>query len=1046
MNRLAELCIRRPVFASVLILSLVVVGLFAYGKLGVDRFPKVDFPTVTITTRLVGAGPEDIETEITDKLEEAVNTISGIDQLISISSEGTSQVIVSFVLEKDGDVAAQEVRDRVNTVLGELPQSADPPIIQKIDPDAAPVLSIALAGPVPIRELTEFADKTLKRQLESISGVGQVRILGGRPRQVNVVADPGKLAALNLTVADVVRGLQGQNVQIPGGQVEQGLRDLTLRTYGRVASPAAFGDIPIANRAGYPVKVSDVARVEDSTAEPETLASVDGKPAVVLQIRKQSGLNTVEVIAGVKDRLAQLRSQLPAGWKMDIVRDQSDYITAAVDAVQEHLVLGSLFAALIVLLFLRRFRLTLISAVAIPTSLVAAFAAMAWFGFTLNVITLLALALVVGIVIDDAVVVLENVFRFIEEKGMSPREAAAKGTGEITLAVLATTLSLIAVFLPVAFMGGIVGRFMYSFGITMACAIAVSLLVSFTLTPMLCSRWISANEKKANGEKAKGSTRERGFYARIEKAYLWLLDHSLAHRWVVVLVMLAVFVSTIPLFQRVDKNFLPRDDESQFGVNVRAPEGSSLATTKTIVESIAAQVRKFPEVAATVVTIGDDPQVTKNLGQVYVRLLPVDKRKADQFAVMSRVREQVLPNYKRLGLRTTVEPISAFGGGNNAEIQFWIGGPDLEQLSGYSQKLLAELKKMPGVVDADSNLIVGKPELGARIDRAKASDLGVRVDDVASTMNVLVGGQEVTSYTEAGEQYEVHVRAEASARKDAAGIALAEIPSSKIGTVPLGDVVTLSPGTGPSLINRIARRRQVLIYAGTLPGSSSQTVIDGLTAAAKKLDMPASYSYGFTGRSREQGRAAKNFALAFLLSIVFMYMILAAQFESWLHPVTILLALPLTVPFALFSLIFLGQSLNIFSALGILVLFGIVKKNSILQIDHTIQLRAHGLPRAEAIREANRDRLRPILMTTLAFVAGMVPLVASSGTGAGTNRAIGSVIMGGQTLALLLTLIGTPVAYSLFDDLVEAKLFQRAGRRVGRLFGRGSGEPAAEIG
>ncbi|HEV7669020.1 MAG TPA: efflux RND transporter permease subunit [Thermoanaerobaculia bacterium] len=1037
MNRLAELCIRRPVFASVLILSLVVVGLFAYGKLGVDRFPKVDFPTVTISTRLVGAGPEDIETEITDKIEEAVNTISGIDQLTSISSEGTSQVIVSFVLEKDGDVAAQEVRDRVNTVLGDLPQSADPPIIQKIDPDAAPILSIALAGPVAIRELTEFADKTLKRQLESISGVGQVRILGGRPRQINVVTDPGKLAALKLTVADVVRGLQGQNVQIPGGQVEQGLRDLTLRTYGRVASPAAFGDIPVANRAGYSVKVSDVARVEDSTAEPETLASVDGKPAVVLQIRKQSGLNTVEVIAGVKDRLAQLRSQLPAGWKMDVVRDQSDYITAAVDAVQEHLVLGSLFAALIVLLFLRRFRLTLISAVAIPTSLVAAFAAMAWFGFTLNVITLLALALVVGIVIDDAVVVLENVFRFIEEKGMSPREAAAKGTGEITLAVLATTLSLIAVFLPVAFMGGIVGRFMYSFGITMACAIAVSLLVSFTLTPMLCSRWISANEKKkGNGAKEKGSTRERGFYARIEKAYLWLLDHSLVHRWVVVLVMLAVFVSTIPLFQRVDKNFLPRDDESQFGVTVRAPEGSSLATTQTIVESIAKRVREFPEVEATVVTIGDDPQVTKNLGQVFVRLQPVDKRKADQFAVMSRVREQILPAYRRLGLRTSVTPISAFGGGNNAEIQFWIGGPDLDQLSRYSQQLLAELKKMPGVVDADSNLIVGKPELGARIDRAKASDLGVRVDDVASTMNVLVGGQEVTSYTEGGEQYEVHVRAEASARRDASGIALAEIPSAKIGTVPLGDVVRLAPGTGPSLINRIARRRQVLVYASTLPGSSSQTVIDNLTAAAKRLNIPPSYSYGFTGRSREQGRAAKNFALAFLLSIVFMYMILAAQFESWLHPVTILLALPLTVPFALFSLIFLGQSLNIFSALGILVLFGIVKKNSILQIDHTIQLRAHGLPRAEAIREANRDRLRPILMTTLAFVAGMVPLVASSGTGAGTNRAIGSVIMGGQTLALLLTLIGTPVAYSLFDDLVEAKLFQRFGRRVGRLFGR----------
>ncbi|MES1243066.1 MAG: efflux RND transporter permease subunit, partial [Acidobacteriota bacterium] len=463
MKRLAEICIERPVFATVLILSLVVVGMFAYMSLGVDRFPKVDFPMVTVSTRLIGAGPEEMETEVTDKIEEAVNTISGIDQLISTSSEGVSVVNVMFDLEKDGDIAAQEVRDRVSAVLAQLPKEADPPVIQKIDADASPVISIALSGDAPIRDITEFADKTLKRQIESTNGVGQARVIGGQPRQINIIADTAKLAALDLTVSDLVRALQAQNIQLPGGQVEQGLRDLTLRTYGRVGAPDEFGEIAVSTRPGYAVKVKDVARVEDGTAEPESVARVNGQPAVVLQIRKQSGTNTVAVIERVKERLETLRSQLPPGWKMSIVRDQSSYIEASVHAVQEHLVLGSLLAALIVLLFLKKFRLTVISAVAIPTSLIATFGAMEYMGFTLNVITLLALALVVGIVIDDAVVVLENIFRFLEEKKLTPKEAALQGTAEIALAVLATSLSLIAVFLPVAFMGGIVGRFMNSF-------------------------------------------------------------------------------------------------------------------------------------------------------------------------------------------------------------------------------------------------------------------------------------------------------------------------------------------------------------------------------------------------------------------------------------------------------------------------------------------------------------------------------------------------------------------------------------------------------
>jgi len=1028
MQKLAELCVRRPVFATVLILALVVVGFFGYMQLGVDRFPKVDFPFVVVTTTLQGAAPEEMETEVTDKIEEAVNTIAGIETLISTSSDGVSLVQIQFALEKDPDVAAQEVRDKINRILSELPRDSDPPIIEKLDPDADPVISIALSGPASQRDISDYADRVLKRRLETVSGVGQVKLVGQRLRQINVVTNTQKLNGLGLTSADVVNALASQNVQIPGGKVTQERRDLTLRTYGRVLSPDEFARLPITTRNGYPVRVGDVARIDDGVEEAQSIASVDGKPAVVLQIRKQSGTNSIAVVDEIKLRFAELKAQLPAGWKAEIVRDQSKFIVAAVDAVKEHLVAGSIFAAFIVFIFLRRFRPTLISAIAIPSSLIATFAAMQYMGFTLNVITLLALTLAVGIVIDDAVVVLENVFRFMEEKGLSPREAAIEGTREVGLAVLATSLSLIAVFLPVAFMGGIVGRFMYSFGVTMAFAIAVSLLVAFSLTPMLASRWLRAKDVAQPGH----GSRQKGFYARIERGYLRLLDFAMAHRWLVVVTMVLVFVSIVPLFKAVNKNFLPNDDESQFQVVVRAPEGANLDATQKIMESIASQVRKLDGVDTTVVTIGDDPQQTLNLGSVYVQLSDPKKRKEDQFKIMQRVRDQIVPQYQALNLRAQVVQVSAFGGGVNNDIQFWIGGPDLAKLDQYAQVLKAELAKVPGTTDVDTNFIVGKPELGVRIDRDKAADLGVRVQDIASSLNVLVGGQKATSYFEGGEEYEVHVRAGETDRNNPAAIAAMEVPAVTRGTVPLRDVVTLEEATGPSLINRLNRRRQVMVTANMKPGFSQQVAIDTLNKTAVGLKMPAAYSFGLEGQSREQGKAAAAFATAFLLSIIFMYLILAAQFESWLHPITILMSLPLTVPFALLSILVLNQSLNIFSCLGVLVLFGIVKKNAILQIDHTNGLRAQGMPRAEAIREANRDRLRPILMTTLAFVAGMIPLVASSGTGAGTNRAIGSVILGGQLMSLVLTLIGTPVSYSIFDDWANAHLVSRVRNRFSR--------------
>ncbi|HEV7242615.1 MAG TPA: efflux RND transporter permease subunit [Thermoanaerobaculia bacterium] len=1069
MQKLAEICVRRPVFATVIILALVVVGAFSYFKLGVDRFPNVEFPFVIVTTVLPGAAPEEIETELTDKIEESVNTISGIDELTSFSSENVSVVMISFTLEKNRDVAAQEVRDKVSTILGDLPQDAEPPIIQSFDPGAIPVVTIAVSGPGSQRDISEYVDKNLRRRLETVYGVGQVLVIGARPRQINVVVDNAKLAAQGLTAAQVVSALQSQNIQIPGGKVEQGVRDLTLRTYGRVSSPESFGNIPIANVGGTAIRVRDVARIEDSMSEVESAATVSGKSAVVLMVRKQSGTNAIQVVEGIKGRVEEVRPTLPAGYKLDVIRDQSEFVLAAVGAVKEHLILGSIFAALVVWLFLssprfltviamlastlafyfllwghslpvpraiavplaliigigmffyfaRKSRPTLIAAVAIPSSLIATFAAMQYMGFTLNVITLLALTLAVGIVIDDAVVVLENIFRHMEEKNMSPAEAAVAGTKEVGLAVMATSMSLIIVFLPVAFMAGIVGRFMYSFGVTMAFSIAVSLLVSFTLTPMMAARYLRREDLNHEG----GSTREKGFYAVIERGYMAMLDWSMAHRWVIVVMMLLVLFSTGPLFTVVDKTFLPYDDEGQFAITVRAPEGASVSSTSTIAESIASRARKLKGVTNTVVTIGDDPQQTLNLATVYVKLGPADGRE-NQYEIMDRVRTEVLPQYQRLNLRTTVAPVNEFGGGTDAEVMFWIGGPDLEQLDKYARQLTDAIKDPKlGTTDVDTNFIVGKPELAVRIDRDKATDLGVRVQDLAATLNVLVGGQQATSYYEGGEEYEVHVRAEESSRNTVAAIQQIEVPSSTGANVKLNDLVKLEEGSGPSVVNRYNRRRMVMVLANMQPGHSSQAVMDLLQRKAKELNMPASYSAGFTGRAQEQQKAGVNFMLAFVLSIIFMYLILAAQFESWVHPITILLSLPMTVPFALLSLVLLNESVNIFSALGIVVLFGIVKKNSILQVDHTNQLRERGMARPEAIREANRDRLRPILMTTIAFVAGMIPLVVSSGAGAATNRAIGATIIGGQTLVLLLTLLATPVLYSLFDDVQE--LFRR---------------------
>lgn len=1019
MQWLAALAVRRSVFATVLVLLLCVMGVAGYSKLGVDRFPKVDSPRIVVLTELPGAAPHEVETEITDLLEEAVNTVGGIDDLRSVSSEGVSQIFVTFVTDKDTQTAAQEVRERVDSVLSELPAGTRTPEVLRFSSDSYPVVYAVVNGPGSLATVTEVADKQIRQRLEGSPGVGQVTLLGGSKRRINVWLDAERLRAFGLTALDVQRSVTAAHVALPAGRLEAGPEQQLLRVQGRVTAPDELAGLPVRDEAGRRVLLGDVAEIDDGTARAQSAALRDGKRAVLLAIRKQDGANAIAMVDELRYRLSQL--SLPAGFAVEVIRDATVSTRSSVRAVLEHLLAGSLLTALVVLGFLGSFRSTFIAALAIPTSIIGTFGAMWLAGLTIDTVTLLALALAVGIVIDDAIIVLENIERTIDIRGLPPVRAALVATREIGPAVLATTLSLVAVFAPIAFMTGLVGQFLKSFGLTMVFAIVLSAGVSFVLTPMLSSRLLGPRAPSDHHPATQGPLKRwtQRTIAVLERRYESVLRRCMRRRWLVVLVALAALGAIVPLALRVPAGFLPRSDEAEFEVRVRAPEGSSLEMTTLSTERIARAVRGFAEVTGTVVTVGDNAERAENLATILVELGPPELRRASQAEIMERVRAEIVRRQPK-DLRIQVADVPLLSGGAAiADIEFSLRGPDLERLAHYSNELVRRFRKVAGAADVNSSYIVGKPELGLRIDRDRAAELGVRADDVAATLGLFVGGVEAAIYEESGERYPIFLRGRASQRADYGDLELLAVPSASLGSVPLSEVVTSHSSLGPASIERLDRGRHVVLTANLAAGAAANVVTAAFEREISQLGLPADYRCVVSGQSREMERTMSAFLLAFLLSFVFMYLVLAAQFESWLQPITMLLALPLSLPFALVSLLLLRQQLDIYSMLGLLVLFGMVKKNSILQVDHANQLRRQGVERIDAYVLASRDRLRPILMTTFAFVVGMLPLLFSRGVGAGFNQAIAGVIVGGQVLSLALTLLATPVFHSLFDDLAR---------------------------
>ncbi|MBM4312780.1 MAG: efflux RND transporter permease subunit [Deltaproteobacteria bacterium] len=1029
---LADTSVKRPVFATMAIMALVVLGAVSYPEIGVDLFPKVDFPLVTISTNLNGASPEVIDVDITDRIEGAVNTINGVKTITSSSTEGSSRITVEFVLERNIDLAVQDVREKVALIRNKLPKDIDEPRIAKVDPDATAVMWLNLAGQKTVRELSTYVDEVLKERLQRINGVGDIQLFGLQLRQVRVWLDSGKLQAYGISANDVMGALQRQNIELPGGRIESLSKEYTIKVKGEFLNVTDFSDLVIAYDKGAPIRLRNVGKVEDGMEERRTIARFNGIPAVTMGVQKQSGTNTVAVVDAVKEEIEKINKTLPPGMTLNIAIDQSVFIRRSIAEVQKHLILGSLFAVLAVFIFLGNVRTTLISAVALPISIIATFALIRAFGFTFNNMTMLALTLSVGLLIDDAIIVIENIYRHVEE-GMAPREAASFATTEIGLAVMATTFAIVAIFLPVAFMKGMIGRFFLQFALTVVFSILVSLLVSFTLTPMMASIFLRpAVVKRRGAEGAPASVKlwqrpgkwfDRG-YKKMEGGYRHILAFSLNHRVMMLVGALLLFAGSLYVTKYLGKEFTPPEDQGQFIVRLEAPIDYSVEKADELFRPAEELVRSMPEVRAVLYRLGIGGSINRAI--LMTALIPKSERKKSQMDLKKEIREKLR---KYPGLKVSAEDFSMIGGGQRqVPIQYSVRGPDLAAIQEYARQIAGNFSRIPGIVDVDTSLEMGKPELKVYIDRDKAADLGVDVATIAQAINLLMSGEtEVTKYKDEtrGKRYDLRIRLNPEERRDPDDLTRLYVRSRDGRLVELRNLVRIQEGGGPSVINREDRQRAITLFA-SLEGVPLGAAMEGLNAIAARI-LPPDYLPKYRGQADTMAESFGYLLFAILLGVVMAYMVLAAQFESFVHPFTVLLSMPLSFIGAFGALLVTGNTISIFSFIGLILLMGLVKKNAILLVDYTNVLRERGIPRREAILEAGPVRLRPILMTTFAMVFGMFPVAFGMGEGAETRAPMGIAVIGGLLTSLFLTLVVVPAAYDLFDDFQG--LFRRGKKK-----------------
>lgn len=1011
---LVDVSIRRPVFATMLILSLVVLGIVSFGNLGVDLFPKIEFPYVSVTTQLPGASPDTVETEITDVVEEEVNTISGLRQMRSISSEGVSQVSLEFELEENADVKAQDVRDSIAVITGDLPEDAEVPVVAKVDPDAAPIMSLMLSGDMSVRELTTYADEVVKERLQRVQGVGSVSLVGGREREMRVWLDPSAMRARGVTADDVVRALANENAELPGGRLEIDgrTRQFGARTLAEAGTAEEFGNLAIAYRPnGQTTRIRDVARIEDSVEDETSYAQLNGRPGVVLEVRRQSGENTVEVSNALRDEIEQLRAGAPAGVDMVVARDTARFIESAIDDVLFDLAIAIVLVVLVTFLFLLSWRTTIIVLLAIPTSIIATFTAFGAFDFTLNMMTLLALTVAIGLLVDDAIVVVEAVQNDIDG-GAEPRKAASTATQRVALAVLAGTFATLAVFVPIAFMEGIVGRFFFQYGLAIVFSVSVSLLVAFTLTPMLSARFLRT-EKGHVGWLG----RIENFHKALRSRYESLIGWAIRRRYLVLMgALISVFIGGF-FASLVPATFMASTDRSEFLATVELPLGTGIERAKDAAIRADRALREHSEIDLVFVTAGAGTNQRTNILNLYVGLTPKNERDIQQGEIMSFAREalaQALPEANDL-LAEDVPWVSGSGVGQMA-IDLVVTGPDLESINDYAILVADQMRASPEFVDVQTSYEGGRPELQIRLDRNRAADLGVSARSLATASQTLIGGTEAGSFEDEGRRYDVRVRLEESMRQTLVDIETLPVRSGDGTVVDLAAVAEVGVADGPAQIDRIDRARQISVRANTPPGVALSTAVDRLDEILAENPPPEGLETLTEGMARRLADTADAIIFAFILALVALYIVLASQFDSFGQPILIMLTAPLSFSGAFAAMWLSGQEMSLFAQIGLIALMGIVMKNGILLVDQANQYRDSGEDAAEAMRRAAPERLRPVLMTALAAIFGMMPVAFAQSDGAEWRNAMGFIIIGGLTTSTFLTLLVVPAAYALPSD------------------------------